>query len=220
MSGRHELDTIVVNIELTLASIIQGVALYFLTDNARAILSLRNWTAFLYVGAGLCVIFIFWSRSIIHTLTLMKWPLEFGHNFFYIACALGEAVLFTRLGRPLAWFGLSAIYAAFVWLLFIYDMRLIRARVNEARTNVERDFYCRTYADQLLNIRILVPLLFFFNLVCAIAIQAHPGFFIQRGGHVLLIVAQLIAFTGYLRYIVRFFTALAPALLATRNAGG
>jgi len=94
---RRDLDSNVVNIELTLASIIQGVALYFLTESARTALSLNNWPALLYLSAGLCIIFIFWSRSIIHTLTLIKWPLEFGHNFFYIACALGEAILFSRL---------------------------------------------------------------------------------------------------------------------------
>jgi hypothetical protein len=102
------LDSTVVNIELTLVSIIQNVALFFLTDNGRALMSFQRWDAFLYVAAGLCVIFIFWSRSIIHTLTLMQWPLELGHNFFYIACALGEAILFSRLNRPLAWFQLSA----------------------------------------------------------------------------------------------------------------
>ena len=89
--GRRELDSVVVNIELTLVSIIQGVALYFLTDNARSLLSMQHASAFPYIAAGLCVIFIFWSRSVIHTLTLIRWPLEFGHNFFYIACALGEA---------------------------------------------------------------------------------------------------------------------------------
>src|SRR5213075_3538057 len=135
--SRRELDSTVVNIELTLVSIIQGVALYFLTENARTALSLNNWPALLYVAAGLCVIFIFWSRSIIHTLTLIKWPLEFGHNFFYIACALGEAILFSRLDSPLAWFQLSAAYAAVVWLLFIYDMRLIHARVAEARSEAD-----------------------------------------------------------------------------------
>src|SRR5207237_10421784 len=86
MSARKELDATVVNIELTLASIIQGVALYFLTENARASLSWQHWFAVLYVAAGLCIIFIFWSRSVIHTLTLIKWRLQFGHNFFYIAC--------------------------------------------------------------------------------------------------------------------------------------
>src|SRR5262249_58542309 len=95
--ARRELDLVVINIELTLVSIIQGVALFFLTDNARALLSMQHAAAFLYIAAGLCVIFIFWSRSVIHTLTLIRWPLEFGHNFFYIGCALGEAILFSRL---------------------------------------------------------------------------------------------------------------------------
>jgi hypothetical protein len=215
MNDRRALDTTVVNIELTLASIIQGVALYFLTENARAVLSLHNWSALLYVVAGLCVIFIFWSRSIIHTLTLIKWPLEFGHNFFYIACALGEAILFTRLDRPSAWFALSAAYAAVVWLLFIYDMRLIRARLGEARDDSERGFYLRTYSDQSLNIRLLIPLLFFFNLGCALLIRFRSDLFIARGGHVWLIGAQLVCFIGYLSYVTRFFSELAPAMVAS-----
>src|SRR5213075_2841934 len=146
--SRRELDNTVVNIELTLASIIQGVALYFLAENARTILSERNWSAGIYAAAGLFVIFVFWSRSIIHTLTLIKWPLEFGHNFFYIACALGEAILFSRLDRPLAWFQLSAAYAGVVWLLFVYDMRLIRARMAESSNDAERALYTRAKADQ------------------------------------------------------------------------
>jgi hypothetical protein len=217
MNDRAALDTTVVNIELTLASIIQGVALYFLTENARAVLSLHNWPALLYVAAGLCVIFIFWSRSIIHTLTLIKWPLEFGHNFFYIACALGEAILFTRLDRPPAWFALSAAYAAAVWLLFIYDMRLIRARLNEARNDAERAFYRRTYADQSLNIRLLIPLLFFFNFACALLIRFRSDLFIAGGAHVWLIGLQLVSFIGYLIYVTRFFSELAPAMVASET---
>jgi hypothetical protein len=213
MNDRAALDTTVVNIELTLASIIQGVALYFLTENARAVLSWQNWPTLLYVAAGLCIIFIFWSRSIIHTLTLIKWPLEFGHNFFYIACALGEAILFTRLDRPPAWFALSAAYAAAVWLLFSYDMRLIRARLNEARDDSERAFYRRTQTDQSLNIRFLIPLLFLFNLGCALLIHFRSELFIERGGHVWLIGAQLLSFIGYLVYVTRFFSVLAPAMV-------
>src|SRR5438445_6892204 len=162
---RRELDSVVVNIELTLVSIIQGVALFFLTDNARALMSMRHWGAFLYVVAGLCVIFVFWSRSVIHTLTLIRWPLEFGHNFFYIACALGEAILFTRLDDPLAWFQLSAAYSGIVWLLFMYDMRLIYARIAESCNDSERALYARAKSDQLLNISILVSLLIVLNLV-------------------------------------------------------
>src|ERR1041385_3175389 len=117
--GRRDLDSVVVNIELTLVSIIQGVALFFLTDNARALLSMPHASAFPYIAGGLCVSFIFWSRSVIHTLSFIRWPLEFGHNFFYIACSLGEAVLFSRLDNTLAWFQLGAAYAGIVWLLFL-----------------------------------------------------------------------------------------------------
>jgi len=215
--SRAELDTTVVNIELTLASIIQGVALYFLAENARTILSERNWSAGIYAAAGLFVIFVFWSRSIIHTLTLIKWPLEFGHNFFYIACALGEAMLFTCLGRPLDWFCLSTIYAGVVWLLFVYDMRLIQARLNESQGAVERALYTHARWDQLLNISALVPLLFFFNLACTLAIYRAPNFFVSRGGHVWLISAQLISFIIYLGYVTRFFARIAPLVLQSKE---
>jgi hypothetical protein len=211
--GRQELDLVVTNIELTLVSIIQGVALFFLTDNARTLVWAQRVSALLYVAAGLCVIFIFWSRSVIHTLTLIRWPLEFGHNFFYIACALGEAILFTRLDNPLAWFQLSAAYAGIVWLLFIYDMRLIHARIIEARDDSERALYARARSDQLLNIRLLVPVLIVLNLVSAFAIWSRPDLFITHARHIWLIGTQLLSFIGYLFYTGRYFSAIAPLLL-------
>jgi hypothetical protein len=216
--ARRELDSVVINIELTLVSIIQGVALFFLTDNARALLSMQHADAFVYIAAGLCVIFIFWSRAVIHTLTLIRWPLEFGHNFFYIACALGEAILFSRLDNPLAWFRLSAGYSAIVWLLFIYDMRLIRARIAESRDDSERTLYARARSDQLLNIRVLVPLLVLFNLACAVAIWCGPDLFVARGGHLWLISAQIVSFIGYLIYTGRYFSAIAPLVLRSRRS--
>ena len=216
--ARRELDSVVINIELTLVSIIQGVALFFLTDNARSLLSMQHADAFAYIAAGLCVIFIFWSRSVIHTLTLIRWPLEFGHNFFYIACALGEAILFSRLDNPLAWFRLSAGYAAIVWLLFIYDMRLIRARIAESRDDSERTLYARARSDQLLNIRVLVPLLVLFNLACAVAIWRWPDLFVARGSHLWLISAEIVWFIGYLIYTGRYFSTIAPLVLRSRRS--
>lgn len=216
-SSRRDLDSSIVNIELTLASIIQGVALYFLTDNARTALSLNNWPSLLYLSAGLCVICIFWSRSIIHTLTLIKWPLEFGHNFLYIACALGEAILFTRLERPLAWFRLSTAYAAFVWLLFLYDLRLIHARLQEATTEAQQSLYQRTREDQMLNIQLLIPGLFVFNLGCALAISRWSDYFLERSGNVWLIGAQLLSFLLYLLYVTRFYHHIAPLILRSHE---
>jgi hypothetical protein len=155
---------------------------------------------------------------VIHTLTLIRWPLEFGHNFFYIACALGEAILFSRLDNPLAWFRLSAAYSAIVWLLFIYDMRLIRARVVESCNDSERALYGRARSDQLLNICLLVPLLFLFNLACVTVIWRWPDLFIARSGHVWLVSAQIILFIWYLLYTGRYFSAIASLLLQSRRS--
>lgn len=216
--ARRELDSVVINIELTLVSIIQGVALFFLTDNARTLISVRHLSAFLYIVAGLCVIFIFWSRSVIHTLALVRWPLEFGHNFFYITCALGEAILFSRLDNPLGWFQLSTAYATIVWLLFIYDMRLINMRLKESRTDVERALYIRKRSDQLLNILVLVPALVILSLGCSLAIWRWPDLFIARGYHNWLIAIQLLTFVVYLAYTVRYFRSIAPLVLRSEQA--
>ena len=216
--ARRELDSVVINIELTLVSIIQGVALFFLTDNARTLISVRHLSAFLYIVAGLCVIFIFWSRSVIHTLALVRWPLEFGHNFFYITCALGEAILFSRLDNPLGWFQLSTAYATIVWLLFIYDMRLINMRLKESRTDVERALYIRKRSDQLLNILVLVPALVTLSLGCSLAIWRWPDVFIARGYHNWLIAIQLLTFVVYLAYTVRYFRSIAPLVLRREQA--
>ena len=99
-TNRSELDSMIVEIELTLVSIIQGVALYFLIETARGVLSLGQMMFWPYVLAGLLVIFVFWSRSVLHIITVIRWPLEFGHNFLYIACALVEAILFSQLANP------------------------------------------------------------------------------------------------------------------------
>src|SRR6201984_2013897 len=105
---RHELDSLVVNIELTLGSIIQGVSLSVLTESARAPLGDLRFDQWPYVLNGLLIILLFWSRSVAHTLTLIRWPLEFGHNFFYIACTLVEGVTFTDLTDPLRWYAFNA----------------------------------------------------------------------------------------------------------------
>src|SRR5207245_10627886 len=83
-----------------------------------------------YVIAGLLVIFVFWSRAVLHIITVIRWPLEFGHNFLYIACALVEAVLFAQLGTPLSWFGFGAAFIGIGWTLFVYEFRVIHARMG------------------------------------------------------------------------------------------
>src|SRR2546423_5046713 len=222
-TNRGELDGKVVNIELTLNSIIQGVALYFLADNTRKVLAEERWESWLYVATGLLIIFLFWSRSIIHTLTLIRWPIEFGHNFLYIACALCEVLAFTRLSEPGMWFTILALYAAVVWLLFAYDLRMIRRRDPDRAGPAARDLFALVERDQRLNIGWIMPAIFVFNLVCAFAIQTDPQLFLVKHGHVGLIAIEAIGLIVYLRAVIQAFVKLSPLIAAThaewRDAG-
>ncbi|MEN3367892.1 MAG: hypothetical protein V7609_35 [Verrucomicrobiota bacterium] len=212
-----ELDSMVVEIELTLCSIIQGVALYFLVDNARQVLSTGQSAAWPYVGTGLLIILLFWSRSLIHTLTLIRWPLEFVHNFFYIACALIEAIAFTRLNDPFMWFVLTALYAVVVWALFVYDMRIVRLRLKDSAGAVGSRLYAMVGTDQRLNIAFIIPIIFLFNVVSALAIRAQPEFFLRQNGHLILIALQAIGLLVYLASVIRAFIRFVPLISATRE---
>src|SRR5438093_7374941 len=216
-AARSELDAMVVEIELTLVSIIQGVALTVLIENAHATITEPNFFFWPYVVAGLLVIFVFWSRAVLHIITVIRWPLEFGHNFLYIACALVEAILFAQLGRPANWFGFGAAFIAIGWTLFVYDLRLIHARMRDSPGESSDRLYARVRCDQWLNIALLLPAVFFLNLVSAILIRTWPEVFLAHNAHVWLIAAELVAFAGYLVYVVRFYAGLAPLIAEARH---
>jgi len=207
----------IVEIELTLVSIIQGVALTFLIENGRHVISIQQAAFWPYLAAGLLVILVFWSRSVLHIITMIRWPLEFGHNFLYFTCALFEALLFTQLNNPQAWFVFGSIYSAMGWALFSYDLRLLHARERDSAGPVSNRLYALVTRDQLRNIRVLLPAVFFLNLICAICIHARPDFFLARHGHIWLGLGQLAAFAIYLFYVVRFYTKIAPLLAEARQ---
>lgn len=211
-SGRTELDSMIVEIELTLVSIIQGVALTVLIESSRDVITGLKFIYWPYVLAGLLVIFIFWSRAVLHIITLIRWPLEFGHNFLYIGCALVEAVSFAQLLNAGNWFAFGAAFIASGWILFLYDLRLIHARQRDSGGQAGNRLYERVRRDQWLNLALLLPGVFILNVVCAICIRTWPAVFLNNNAHLWLIAIQVAGFAGYLTYVVRFYLNLAPLI--------
>jgi hypothetical protein len=214
--SRSELDSITADLELTLVSIIQGVALTVLIESSREAIAKLDWMLVPYILAGLIMILVFWSRVVLHILTVIRWPLEFGHNFLYITCALVEAFSFVQLGQPARWFAFVAAFLAVGWLLFACDLRLIRMRIRD-RTGAASDrLYAMVMRDQRVNLGLLLPAFFAVNVACALSIQLQPGFFLAGNGHVWLAAVQVTAFGGYLLYVVVFYTKLAPLIAQAR----
>jgi hypothetical protein len=211
-----ELDSIVMNIELTLVSIVQGVALAVLAQSSVPVVTELSFAHWPYVASGLVVILLFWSRSLLHTFTVIRWPLEFGHNFLYIASTLVEAIVFTQLTSPVNWFALTALYGLCIWLLFAVDLRMIRRRLDEYNLPGARALLRAVEREQLLNVRLLMPTAVLFSAAVAFLVQRYPAAFVGRRFHVLFAVLQFLCAAGYLAYSIRFYKRLLPLIVAAQ----
>ena len=89
-------------------------------------------------------------------------------------------------------------------------------RVRDCTGDVSNRLYALVKRDQLLNLRLLLPAFFLVNVAFAILIHLRPELFLERGGHIWLIALQLIAFGGYLSYVVAFYSKLAPLITQAR----
>jgi len=71
---KAQLDATVVGIELTLISIVQGLALGVLAASSVTPIVELQWETWPYIATGLLAILIFWSRALVHTLSFIGWP--------------------------------------------------------------------------------------------------------------------------------------------------
>ena len=211
-----ELDSLVMTVELTLVSIVQGVALSVLVPQSVSAVVGLDFRFLPYVFSGVVVILLFWSRSLLHTFTVIRWPLEVGHNFLYIASTLVECVLFSQLASPQRWFALTAAYGASIWLLFAVDLRMIRRRLAEYNLPGARTLLRAVEREQMLNVRLLMPAAIVSNVAAAFLIRRSPDAFIRRDLHAALGAAQSLCAAAYLLYSVRFYQRLVPLIVAAQ----
>ena len=202
-AAKRQLDATVIGIELTLISIIQGLALGVLAANAVEPIVALQWEYWPYVVTALLSTLIFWSRSLVHTLSFVGWPLEFGHTFLYFAVTLVEVVAFSQVSDPLNWFALNTVYALAIWWLYAHDLAVIRRHASDFTTPGERALYADLIRDQLSNIRVLMPFAVVFHAAAWALIVAQPQWMLEQKWHVLPAVLSVFAGLHYLYGSVR-----------------
>jgi hypothetical protein len=212
--ARDRLDQAVVNIELTLISIIQGLALAVLAGAAVQPILQLQWQAWPYILAGLLVVLIFWSRALVHTLSFIRWPLEFGHTFAYFGATLIEAVALTQVAVPAHWFALNALYALAVWGLYAWDLRVVLRDARPAMDAGERALHEDIVRDQRLNIRWTMPAAVAFQALSWWLVLRFPQPMLERGGHLVLVALTLAFSLHYLHGGVRLLRRRREWLLA------
>jgi hypothetical protein len=197
-TAKIALDAAVVNIELTLISIIQGLALGVLAQASVTPIVELQWQVWPYIAVGLLAVLIFWSRALLHTLCFIGWPLEFGHTFVYFGATLLEAVALTQVASPARWFALNALYALAVWGLYLYDLRIVRRHADDFETPAERALLADIVRDQRINIGFMMPAAIAFQTLAWWLVSHYPMLFVQQGWHLLLIGATLLFSVNYL----------------------
>jgi hypothetical protein len=197
-AAKTQLDATIVGIELTLISIIQGLALGVLAASAVQPLVTWQWETWPYILTGLAVILIFWSRSLIHTLSFIGWPLEFGHTFLYFAVTLIEAAALSQVAAPERWFALNTVYALCVWGLYAWDLRVVLAHADDFTSPGERALLADILTDQQRNIRLMMPLATVFQGLSWWLVYAFPQRMLQQHGHLLFVGLSLAFSLNYL----------------------
>ena len=197
-AAKTQLDATVVGIELTLISIIQGLALGVLVAASVQPFVELQWQVWPYIATGLAAILIFWSRSLIHTLSFIGWPLEFGHTFLYFAATLIEAVALSQVAHPARWFALNTLYALAVWGLYAWDLRVVRRHAVDFQTPGEQALLADIVRDQQANIRLLMPATVAMQGLSWWLVQARPDLMLERHWHLAPIGLSLLLSLNYL----------------------
>lgn len=212
----NELDGVVANIELTVISIVQGMALSFLVEGGRALFVEGRLSAVPYIVSGLLVAFSMWGRAVLHAFTVIRWPLELGHNFIYFVAALCEAALFSQAGHPARWYPIGLVMVLLFWAMFVYERRMYALRRGDNAGPEGAALLDVLEAEHERNIRRLMPALLVVWAGFTALVTALPEVFLARGWHVALAALQTAGLFGYLRHVIRFYASVTRRIAAAR----
>jgi hypothetical protein len=189
----QELDSLALDIEFLLISVIQGVALGVLASSSVDPLTSVKLSVLPYVITAFLFILIFWSGAILHAISFIDWPIDLYHSFLYFLASFIEIMAITHLTNPLLWFLFLFLFQVVAVMLYSYDLRMIRKRKHKfAISSSGKQLYAHILAEQKKELLLFIPVSLFFNIVAVLVFFFQKELFIQRGYHVIFIIFQLL----------------------------
>lgn len=192
MKRQTKLDELAVQIELTLISLLQGLAVAGLATAAVDPIMHHDYMFWPYIATGLFLILFFWSQSLIHALGFIRWPLNIFHNFLYFIIVLIELLLFSQVTNPVGWYGLGIMFFVVSWVTYYHDLHLIQQCYDAYTSSAGQKLYHAMVSDQKLGLRLLIPLGLAYNLIALALLSFYPHLFLVEGQHVWLALGQMI----------------------------
>lgn len=214
MTERRHLDQMVLDVELVLISVVQGVALSTLAIGSAPLLRAHRMETYAFMGTGVAFVLSFWSVSLIHAISFVRWPMDLVHYFFYFVLAFCECLTFTTMDRPHDWFGFSLACFLVTGALYFYDYRMILRRRSDFEGDAaSRALYEHVIQRQRHEMAVMMPAGIVFSLIAWIVVGRSPG------TATTFAVAQLVFTIAFVADFVRSFTQRQRRIAAT-VAGG
>jgi hypothetical protein len=143
-----ELESLATSVELTLASVLQGIALAILVPKIVELITSGAVAKLPYIPASLLLLFMVWVTFIGHAISFITWPFDPLHNLMYFLIVSSEAVLLFFLDKPAQWFlsliGLGLLLGFSCW----YNQGLLRRNAPRYTTADARELYAHILHEQ------------------------------------------------------------------------
>ena len=201
MFRREHLDQIVLDVEFVLLAVVQGVALTSLGLEAMPVLRDPHPLECVLLASGLLFVLAFWAGALMHALSIVRWPMDLPHYFFYFAVGLLEMITFAQVHQARAWFGWSCVFYVLGAGLYAYDLVLIHNRRSHFDDCDEsRRLFDHILGRQRFEMRTVMPAGFVFCIAAWWALGRQPG--LAMG----FAVAQFLFTIGFLVTLVQSFS--------------
>lgn len=209
--AERDLSALIITIEFTLISVMVGVVLFPLMDHAQQLIRAQRFEYWLYIVGGALFILYLWTEVITHSLSIIGWPFEFGHNLLYIVFALTFAIQMNFLDDPLIWFVLTTLNAAMAAIMILYDYRMI-IRQRETTTGAAHRLFLLASQRQR-QLIVTMPLTMASGIIAVLAIVLFPDLFLKQHLHLVMIAFQVLVVLVQIVRTVRTFNSWQEAIL-------
>jgi len=150
-----ELESLATSVELTLASVLQGIALAILVPKIVELITSGEVSKLPYIPASLLLLFMVWVTFISHAISFITWPFDPLHNLMYFLIVSSEAVLLFFLDKPVQWFlsllGFGLLMAFSCW----YNQGLLRRNAPRYSNAAGRGLYAHIMDEQRVGLQFM-----------------------------------------------------------------
>jgi hypothetical protein len=216
LEARRKLSGPVINVYMTLMSVLLGVLLFPLMESATPLVRTLRFEYWPYILGSLLLIMWIWTNVITHALTFVGWPVDMGHYLPYIAGALLIGIQMHFLADPIAWWGLLVAELAGILAIYLYDLQLMRRRMSQAK-GTEATLLAATERRQVRGLR-LTALSLVIAFIGAVLLLLAPATLLGGQLHVVLGLAWVGWLLFWLADSIRSFNPLRELVLINAAA--